>query len=89
MTYWAARGAARYGRREEPRTLLEAALDDTAAQYKRTGTVWELYAPDGGKPEDLTRKPQTKRNLPFAEDLRHNPLLAMARLWSELQDGSK
>lgn len=84
MTYWAARGAARYGRREQARALLEAALDDTAAQFARTGTIWEFYSATGGRPEDLKRKPQTKRNKPFSDYLGHNPLLAMARLWTEL-----
>jgi putative isomerase len=82
-TYWAARGAARYGRREQARALLEAALDDTAAQFQRTGTIWEFYSPLGGRPEDLKRKPQTKRNEPFSDYLGHNPMLAMARMWTD------
>lgn len=84
MTYWAARGAAHYGRRTQARALLEAALDDTAAQFTRTGTIWEFYSPSGGPPEQLTRKPQTKRNQPFSDYLGHNPMLAMARLWTQL-----
>jgi putative isomerase len=88
MTYWAARGAARYGRREQARELLEAALDDTASQFERTGTIWEFYSPTGGHPEDLKRKPQTKRNRPFSDYLGHNPLLAMARMWKEMEEPS-
>jgi putative isomerase len=81
MTYWAARGCVRYGRPEAAKKLLEAALDDTAAQFDRSGTIWEYYHPLGGHPEDLIRKPYTKRNLPWSDYLGHNPLFAMARLW--------
>jgi putative isomerase len=82
MTYWAARGALRYGRPQAARRLLEAALDDTAAQYARTGVLWEFYSPFDGPPEDLKRKPETRRNQPFTDYLGHNPLLAMARMWA-------
>jgi putative isomerase len=51
MTYWAALGCVRYGRRDAARKLLEAALDDTAAQLARTGTIWEFYHPQGRNPE--------------------------------------
>ena len=81
MTYWAARGAIRYGRPAAAHQLLEAALDDSAAQFTRTGVVWEFYSPFNGPPEQLKRKPQTKRNAPFPDYMGHNPLLAMARLW--------
>ena len=84
MTYWAARGALRYDRPEAARKLLEAALDDSAKQFDRSGVVWEFYDPFGGKPEDLKRKPTTQRNLPFPDYMGHNPLLAMARLWQSL-----
>jgi putative isomerase len=83
MTYWAARGCARYGRADAARALLEAALDDTAVQYDRTGTIWEYFHPLGGHPEDLQRKPYTKRNQPWTDYLGHNPLFAMARLWEK------
>ena len=63
------------------RVLLEAALDDTAAQYARTGTIWEYFHPMAGHPEALTRKPYTQRNMPWTDYLGHNPLFAMARLW--------
>jgi putative isomerase len=84
MTYWAARGALRYDRPQAARKLLEAALDDTAAQFDRTGKVWEYYSPFGRHPEDLKRKPETKRNLPFTDYMGHNPLLAMARMWASI-----
>ena len=83
MTYWAARGCIRYGRADAAIKLLEPALDDTAKQFARTGTIWEFYHPGGGFPETVLRKPQTKRNLPFTEYLGHNPLFAMARLWQQ------
>lgn len=81
MTYWAARGVAGYGDKTDAHRLLEAALDDTAAQFARTGLIWEFYHPMGGHPEDLKRKPQTSRNMPFSDYSGHNPLLAMTRLW--------
>ena len=84
MTYWAARGALRYGRPQAARKLLQAALDDTAAQYDRTGKLWEFYSPTGGHPEDLKRKPETKRNLPFPDYMGHNPVIAMARMWATI-----
>jgi hypothetical protein len=84
MTYWAARGAVAYDRRKAARALLGAALDDSAAQFNRTHTIWEFYHPRAEHPEDLKRKPQTKRNEPFTDYLGHNPLLAMARLWTTL-----
>lgn len=85
MTYWAARGAVRYHRPDAARRLLEPALDDSAAQFDRTGKVWEFYSPLDGPPEELKRKPSTKRNLPFPDYLGHNPLLAMARLWDSVR----
>ena len=85
MAYWAARGALRYDRPEAARKLLEAALDDTAKQFDRTGILWEFYDPFGNKPEGLKRKPTTQRNLPFPDYLGHNPLLAMARLWQAIR----
>ena len=86
MTYWAARGCLRYGRHDAARRLLEAALDDTAHQFDRSGTIWEFYDPHGGRPEDLLRKPQTKRNRPWRDYLGHNPLFAMARMWQRICD---
>ena len=84
MTYWAARGALRYERPAAAKALLEAALDDTAVQFRRSGVLWEFYSPFGGQPEDLKRKPSTKRNLPFPDYMGHNPLLAMAGLWASI-----
>ncbi len=83
MTLWAARGCARYGRADAARALLEAALDDSAAQFARTGTIWEFYHPLGGYPESVQRKPHTAYNQPCRDYLGHNPLLAMARLWEQ------
>lgn len=83
MTYWIARACVRYGRPDAAMRLLEPALDDTAAQFDRTGTIWEFYHPQAGRPEDLARKPHTKRNQPWPDYLGHNPVLAMARLWQE------
>lgn len=80
VTYWAARGCLRYGRPEAAALLLEKALDDTALQYERTGTLWEFYHPFGGPPEELERKPQTEFNRPCRDYVGHNPLFAMARL---------
>ena len=85
MTYWAARGCQRYGRPDAARALLEAALDDTAAQFDRSGTIWEYFHPLGGHPEDLQRKPYSKRNQPWPDYLGHNPLFAMARLWQQCE----
>lgn len=81
MTYWAARGCLRYGRADAARRLLEAALDQSALQFARTGTVWEFYHPFGGRPEELQRKPHTRFNAPCRDYLGHAPLFAMARVW--------
>lgn len=86
MTLWAARACVRYKRPDAARRLLEAALDDSAVQFARTGTIWEFYHPQGGAPESLQRKPAspTDHNPPYHDYLGHNPLLAMARLWEQL-----
>lgn len=86
MTYWAARACVRYNRPDAAVRLLEAALDDSAKQFARTGTIWEFYHPQGGFPEKLERKPASKadHNPPCHDYLGHNPLLAMARLWQQL-----
>lgn len=80
MTYWAARGCVRYGERAAARKLLEAALDVTAIQFERTGTIWEFYHPFLGEQEKLFRKPSGRR-IPCRDYLGHNPLFAMADLW--------
>lgn len=82
MTYWVARACIRYGHPDAAHLLLGRALDDTAAQFARTHTIWEFYHPQGGRPEDLQRKPTTKRNLLWPDYMGHNPVLAMARLWA-------
>jgi putative isomerase len=81
MTYWAARGCLRYGRQDAACQLLEQALDESCAQFERTGTIWEFYHPQGGDPLELERKPQTQYNAPCRDYLGHNPLIAMARLY--------
>jgi neutral trehalase len=81
MTYWAATGCLRYGRPDAARRILEAALDDSAAHFERTGTVWEFYRPDGGDPRSIQRKPHTEFDTPCREYLGHNTLIAMARLY--------
>jgi glycogen debranching enzyme len=86
MTYWVVRGCCRYGRHDAARTILRAALDSTAEQYRRTGTVWEFYHPDGLAQEDLQRKPATPYNTPCRDYLGHNPVIAMARLYDRLSE---
>jgi glycogen debranching enzyme len=81
MTYWAARGCMRYGRQDAARCLLERALDASAVQFERTGTIWEFYHPFGGDPLELERKPHTQYNAPCPDYLGHNPLIAMARMY--------
>lgn len=80
VTYWAARGCLRYGRPDAAARILEKALDATAVQFERTGTLWEFYHPFGGPPEELKRKPHTEFNRPCRDYAGHNPLFAMARL---------
>jgi neutral trehalase len=82
MTYWAARGCVRYGRPEAARQLLEKALDATAVEFGRTGTIWEFYHPLLGEQSLLRRKP-TAQNTPSRDYLGHNPLFAMADLWRQ------
>lgn len=84
MTYWAALGCLRYDRPDAALALLGPALEQSAAQYERTGTIWEFYHPHSGRPEDLARKPHTPYNCPCRDYLGHNPLIAMARLYTEL-----
>ena len=81
MTYWAARGCLTYRRKDAARRLLEAALDDSAAKFESTGTIWEFYHPRGGDQQEVQRKPHTDYNTPCPDYLGHNPLLAMARMW--------
>ncbi|WP_324674793.1 MGH1-like glycoside hydrolase domain-containing protein [Hymenobacter sp. GOD-10R] len=85
MAYWAARGCLNYGRKDAAKVILEKALDDSAKQFKRTGTIWEFYHPLGGKPEDVKRKPNTKYNTPCRDYLGHNPLIEMARLYDSVK----
>ncbi|MDI1250587.1 MAG: trehalase family glycosidase [Lacunisphaera sp.] len=82
MTYWAARGCVRYGHREAARKLLESALDATAAEFARSGTIWEFYHPMREEPSALKRK-TSGRDVPCRDYVGHNPLFAMAALWRE------
>lgn len=83
MTYWAARGCLASGYAAEAARLMERALDQSARQFERTGTVWEFYHPHGGRPEDVRRKPSTPFNTPCRDYLGHAPFLAMARLYDQ------
>jgi glycogen debranching enzyme len=84
MTYWVVTGCCRYQRTDAARVILRAALDATAEQFRRSGTVWEFYHPDGGAQEELARKPDTPYNMPCRDYLGHNPVIAMARLYDRL-----
>jgi len=86
QTYLAALGCERYGYPEAGRQLLERALDQSALQYERTGTIWEFYDPFGGKPEELKREIKPPHRIPYADYMGHNPLLAMARLYDRLKE---
>jgi hypothetical protein len=81
MTYWAARGCARYGRKDAARKLMEAALDATAEQFEKTGTLWEFYHPFKGEQMELLRKPDRGWMTPCRDYVGHNPLFAMTDLW--------
>lgn len=85
MSYWVARACADYGRNDAAKIILEKALDDSAKQFVRTGTIWEFYHPHGGNPEDVKRKPQTKKNAPCTDYLGHNPMIAMAILYDQVK----
>lgn len=89
MTLWLARGCVRYGRPDAARTLLEMALDSTAEQFDRTGTVWEFYHPFCGRQEEVQRKPDTEFNIPCRAYVGHNPLFAMAGLWKQCVESEK
>jgi neutral trehalase len=80
MTYWAARGCARYGRADAAKQLLEKALDATATEFQRSGTLWEFYDADLGDQKTLARKPKG-RKIPCVDYIGHNPLFAMVDLW--------
>ena len=84
MTMWAAEACLRYDRADGARIMLERALDRTAAEFERTGTVFEFYHPLGGHAETVVRKPGRAQVGPCRDYLGHNPLRAMARLWLAL-----
>jgi len=85
MTFWAARGCARYGANQPAARLLEAALDATATQFERTETIWEFYHPQIGDQQTLRRKPRG-RPTPCRDYLGHNPLFAMTDLWQQCRE---
>lgn len=87
MTYMAATGCARYGHHDAARGVLERALDNTAAQFNRTGKIWEFYDPFGGPPEEVKREVVEPQGRPHVDYMGHNPLLAMARLHDALAAG--
>lgn len=74
-----------YDRADGARQLLGKALDRTAEEFARTGTVWEFYHPLGGRPEDVTRKPGQAFTASCREYYGLNPLWAMARIWRDLE----
>lgn len=86
MTYWAARGCISCGYVEAALRILERALDQTAKQFDRTGTVWEFYHPHGGRPEDVLRKPSTPFNIPCRDYLGHAPVIAMALMYNKAKE---
>jgi putative isomerase len=84
MTYWAARGCLRYGYSQAAKDLLERALDKSADQFSRTGTIWEFYHPFAGDQKLLIRKPHTEYNHPCRDYIGHNPLIAMTLLYESI-----
>ena len=56
MTYWAARGCAHYGRADAAKQLLEKALDATATEFQRSGTLWEFYDAESGDQNTLAQE---------------------------------
>jgi glycogen debranching enzyme len=86
MTYWAARGCLRYGDTNAARALLEDALNDSAVQFERTGTIWEYYHPFGGDQQSVGRKNHTEFKSPSRDYIGHNPLLAMTRMYDTLSE---
>lgn len=85
MTLWAGEACLRYDRPDGARIMLERALDRTAAEFARTGTVFEFYHPLGGHAETVVRKPGRAQIGPCRDYLGHNPLSAMARIWKGLE----
>jgi hypothetical protein len=87
FTLWAVAACLQYGRPDGARELLEKALDHTATEFERTGTVFEFYHPLGGHAETVTRKPGRAQVGPCRDYLGHNPLHAMARVWAAQRPG--
>jgi len=85
MTYWIAKGCMRYQREDAAIEILGKALDSTASQFERTGTIWEFYHSRGGDQHTVQRKPESEPNRPCRDYLGHNPLFAMARLYASCE----
>lgn len=81
MTYWVAKGCFDYQRYDATAILLDKALCKTAEIHQATGAIWECYHPLGERPTLLKRPPL---KAPCRNHLGHNPLIAMAELWSKL-----
>lgn len=84
MTFWAVKGCMRYKRYDAAKLILEKALDSSAKQFRKTGTVWEFYHPNVGEQTSVERKRGTIRNIPCEDYLGHNPLIAMAKMYDEI-----
>lgn len=81
VTYWVARGALKYGRKDAARALLERALDATEHQFEKTGSIFEIYHPHNLGSQHLRRD---KKDTPLVNHLGTNPLIAMAALWERV-----
>jgi len=54
-----------------------------------SGTIWEFYHPHGGEQKEAKRKSNSNSNIPCADYLGHNPLMAMAALYNEILSKNK
>ena len=84
MTYWIARACMRYNHRYAARIILEKALDMTAKHFENTGNVWECYSPVGDDPQSIERPLNQGFGAPLQGHIGHNPVIAMANLWSRI-----
>jgi Mannosylglycerate hydrolase MGH1-like glycoside hydrolase domain len=89
VTLWISKGCLNYGRDDAALSILEKALDMSAIQFEKTGTIWEFYHPFGGEQTELLRKPKDGFPLPSKDYLGHNPLLAMAKLYDKIKNPGK
>ena len=86
MTFWAVKGCIKYERYDAAKLILKKALDCSARQFDKTGTIWEFYHPHGGDQMEVTRKPHTQFNIPCRDYLGHDPFIAMAELYYQIKD---